>query len=476
MIKIFDELNFANEEKIAVIEGSQSFSFLKLKETILELASFIKAKKLPEGTRVGVPPMSAVGYLISVYACQIANKTPVAMPFTEGARRDGAIQQAKVAGLIHDPCENFELTLTNFQKQDSDDDDLLGNEAMIIFTSGTTSSKLKGVRLSHAGISSACAHMNEKMGVERSTFELVFASLDHAFGFGRCHSVLSAGGSLCLTKKNGLVSELYNLVNKHRCNALSTPPSVLASIISSPSKKADELAARIKLIQTGAMRFDVEYRKQLLNVFPNTRVFIHYGLSEAMRVTFFELNAHMDKVHTEGMPSRNVQIKIFDQEMRPLPTDKEGLIGVSGEHLCLGYLDDELWRQSLRKGFFITSDKGIIDKEGFLEFRGRSDDVINNNGILIHPDEIEQKIRPYLYPAVFSIVGTTDPQRKKDTLIALCVQNEAGLNLTTVWQKISAIDNSFKPNKVFFLERLPQTRSGKVNRKAIRDMIENQEH
>ena len=152
------------------------------------------------------------------------------------------------------------------------------------------------------------------------------------------------------------------------------------------------------------------------------------------------------------------------------------MIGVSGEHLCLGYLADELWRQSLRNGFFITSDKGIIDKEGFLEFRGRSDDVINNNGILIHPDEIEQKIRPYLYPAVFSIVGTTDPQRKKDTLIALCVQNEAGLNLTTVWQKISAIDNSFKPNKVFFLERLPQTRSGKVNRKAIRDMIENQEH
>lgn len=471
MTKIFDELNFSDEKKIAVIENGHSFSYLKLRKTVQELASFIEAKNLPKGSRIGIPPMSALGFLISVYACQIAGKTPVAMPFKDGVRRDGAIAQAKIASLMHDPIININLTLTTLQKYDSDNAASLEGEALIIFTSGTTSSKLKGVRLSHDCISSACAYMNDRMQVGHSTCELVFASLEHAFGFGRCHSILSAGGTLCLTKKL-FINELFELVEQQNCNALSAPPSILASIMRLSSNKVESLATRIKLIQTGAMRFDLEYRKSLVQALPKTRVFVHYGLSEAMRATFFELNANMDKAHTEGVPSNNVQIKIFDQELKPLPPENEGLIGVSGKHLCLGYLDDELWRKNIKNGFFITSDRGVVDQDGFLEFRGRSDDVINANGTLIHPDEIEQRIRPYLHPVNFSVVGIRDPQSVKDNLIVLCVQRQEGLNSKKVCQKIDVIENSFKPNRVVFLEEIPQTRSGKVNRRSLRSMIE----
>ena len=88
----------------------------------------------------------------------------------------------------------------------------------------------------------------------------------------------------------------------------------------------------------------------------------------------------------------------------------------------MGYLDEKLWRKQLIGDYFITSDTGVLDEDGYLVFKGRSDDVMNVNGVLIHPDEVEEKISNVWPELVFSVVGVLDPLGIKDCIIVLCLE------------------------------------------------------
>jgi len=305
--------------------------------------------------------------------------------------------------------------------------------------------------------------MNEKMEVDSDIRECVYAAVDHAFGFGRCHSVLKLGGTISLLKIDQGISDFLEVLEQDDCNALSAPPSILSTIIRVLDGNLSEIAERIRWVQTGAMRFDTTFRKSLINSLPNSRIFLHYGLSEAMRVTFFEINKHRDKLHTEGPSSRGVQLGLFDRQNMPVGKGDEGNIGIRGTNLCLGYLDNELWQSCLHNGWFITSDRGRFDDDGFLIFCGRSDDTINANGVLIHPDEIESKIQAAFPALSFSVAGLPDPQGIKDKIIAIFVEG-GEVSLASIKKGLSDTDRNLVPQKLFEVENLPKTRSGKVNR------------
>ena len=466
---LFNELKKSNLKKIALIEGEKQFLYEDLFSRIKNCADLVASQSFSKHGRVGLKPMTPTGLLISYYGCQLAGRTPVPVPFSDEERIQGAIAQAEIDYFLDDPTS---LSLPECKTEhDSWEKGTSSNpEALVLFTSGTTSNKLKGVRLSHNGISSSCNYMNELMGFDDNICELVFASIDHAYGFGRCHCVLKAGGTVVLPKNLKSLMRVSDLVEKHKCNALSTPPSILSSILRRAPKKIDLLSKRVRFIQTGAMRFDNSFRMNLVEKLPNTRIFLHYGLSEAMRVTLFELNSNIDKIDTEGPPSKNVSIAIFDKDLKMQDNKKEGLIGIKGDNLCLGYLDEEHWKKNIKDGYFITSDRGLLDNDGFLTFKGRNDDVINANGVLVHPDEIEKKILKVWPHLVFSVVGIDDPQKTRDSIVVLCVEGSSDLSLTDLNRNFSDIDANLIPQFIVSVDELPLTRTGKVNRNQLRKL------
>ena len=465
--KMHNEIASENEDKIAIIEGDIQLTYRELKFSIEKLSDYLTDSVQNKMKRVGLREMSPTGLLVSYYACQRANQTPVAVPFKDIERVKGAITEAKVGMFLHDPMQKFELEHVRKEMIAQPMNLLDEREALVLFTSGTTSRKLKGVKLSHSGISSSCRYMNDLMEVESNVVELVFAPLDHAYGFGRCHSILSVGGTVILPQSLRSINRIFEPVERYSCTALSTPPSILSSLLRLPDEKVDQLARRIEYIQTGAMRFDITFRKKLLSSFPKTRIFLHYGLSEAMRVTLFELNARPDKIHTEGLPSRDTKICIFLDHKPVERANVEGLIGVKGANLCLGYLDEKLWKKQLIGDCFVTSDKGVLDDDGYLVFKGRSDDVMNVNGVLVHPNEVEEKISDVWPELIFSVVGVLDPLGLKDTIIVLCVQKGFPITQEELASGLKNTDMRLIPQRIIEFEELPKTRTGKINRNAL---------
>jgi long-chain acyl-CoA synthetase len=461
MTNLYENLAVARSDALAIVTNTESLTYGHLFERIELFGGYLQAKGVHSGDRVGLRGLSDSDYLAAVYGC--AKIGAVAVPFgrDEGSERvNSAMRAANVKLMISNrPPGKLETTLSE-----------TFHEAMVIFTSGTTSSNRKGVILGHDGISSTASFMNRAMGVDSSIKECVFAPLDHAFGFGRAHSVLTANGTLVLPGMGNL-GKLLDTLEMPGINAFSTVPSILASILKFHTKRIRSAGANLRCIQTGAMRFDQSFRNQLCEIFPSSRIYLHYGLSEAMRVTFIELQTEVTKRHTEGRPAEGVDIAILGDRGEILQSGSEGTIAVRGKNVALGYLDQSAWHSTYRDGWFITSDRGKLDEDGYLIFSGRVDDVINTNGYIIHPDEIESRLHHLFSRQNFSVVGLSDPHGIKDKIIVLAVEGECYLTLEDLVVAMGDAPNYMVPKNIVSVNEIPRTASGKVSRTKLIEQI-----
>ena len=94
-------------------------------------------------------------------------------------------------------------------------------------------------------------------------------------------------------------------------------------------------------------------------------------------------------------------------------------------------------------------------------------DVINANGVLVHPDEIEQKILKHWPGLNCSVLGVQDPKKIKDTIIILAIEGKHDLSLHKILQQLINTDKAMVPQQILTFDELPKTRSGKINRKAL---------
>tara|TARA_B100001093_G_scaffold520495_1_gene616815 strand:+ start:13084 stop:14418 length:1335 start_codon:yes stop_codon:yes gene_type:complete len=347
------------------------------------------------------------------------------------------------------------------------------DEAMIIYTSGTTGIP-KGVILGNDGISHITTFMNNYMKVDDSISEMVVAPLDHAFGFGRCHAVLKTGGQICVGPSKLDIRLIQRLLTKKQINALSIMPSILTKIVDFASKHFAPIANNLNWLQTGAMKFELEDRIALCDLFPNTAICLHFGMSESMRTTFINLNDEPDKRHTEGKASEGVELAIVDEDKNILPANTEGRLVTKGKNFALGYVDHEIFEKNIHDGWFLSNDMALLDSDGYLHYKGRVDDVINLNGLLIHPDEVEVILKPVLSDHIFCIAGIEDPKKVRDKVIALFVESKVDekINIGYLSQKWGDQDRHLLPSHIFWLDEFPRTKSGKVIRAKLYDLVE----
>ncbi len=463
MRSLYDDIAGDVPAKAAVVTRGHEYSYAELLERIARFAGDLQVKGAAPGERVGIMDLSGIDFLGALYACVKIGATAVPLPKDEPARARAAMDAAGVRIVLKEYPTALSLSRCEHRP-----------EAMVIFTSGTTSEGRKGVILGNEGISTTARFMNRAMGVDSSIRECVYAPLDHAFAFGRCHAVLMARGTILLADDQRSFEPLFAALEAPGTNALSTVPSVLASLLKIGRRRFQSAGAGLRWIQTGAMRFDRSFRNDLCESFPDARIYLHYGLSEAMRATFMELQSTPTKRHTEGRPADGVEICVLGENGEQLGPSTVGTIAIRGRNLALGYLNAAAWRAASRGGWFVTADRGMIDEDGYLVFIGRADDVINTNGHIVHPDEIEGYLHGLLSPRNFSVVGVPDPRSIKDKIIALAIEGAAAVSAMDVARAMSGAPDFMIPRVIVPIERFPRTRSGKVIRAQLSEQIERQ--
>jgi len=193
------------------------------------------------------------------------------------------------------------------------------------------------------------------------------------------------------------------------------------------------------------------------------------------------------KAGSAGFPIPGFNVEILDPNGKVLPANQEGTVAIKLPMPpgCLAtiYKDEQRFKSSYlstHPGYYITGDGGYIDEAGYLFIMGRTDDVINVAGHRLSTGEMEEVLSSHSAVAECAVIGIQDALKGQVPFGLVVIKN--GINesddtlIKALKDKVRADIGAIASLKgLIIVERLPKTRSGKILRKTLRQMIDGQD-
>lgn len=203
-----------------------------------------------------------------------------------------------------------------------------------------------------------------------------------------------------------------------------------------------------------------------------------YGQTETL-MSLGHRQETLRKPQAMGIPIANNELAIIDERGSPLNADEVGELAIRAPNpqIMLGYWDDQERTESCylhtQDGcWFRTGDRAERDTDGHFFHRGRNDDVINSSGYRIGPAEVEDVLLAHPAIAEAAVVGAPDAERGE--LVVACIVlrpgHVASAELADELKRfVKAQTAPYKyPRAVHFMDSLPKTLTGKVQRNVLR--------
>ncbi|MCI0738454.1 MAG: AMP-binding protein [Gemmataceae bacterium] len=200
------------------------------------------------------------------------------------------------------------------------------------------------------------------------------------------------------------------------------------------------------------------------------------GMSECMVYCFNMVGSEL-KPGSCGRPAPGTVIELLDEDLKPVPESQEGVLCVRRD--SHPGMMKEYWRKPdrtqeiFRGSWYYTGDVLTKDKDGYVWFKGRNDDVIKASGYRISPFEVESCL--VCHPAVLEAAAIASPDSVRGQVVKafLVLRPEFGPSEELKCQIQEFAKNNMAgykyPRQVEFVEALPKTPSGKVKRKELRE-------
>jgi long-chain acyl-CoA synthetase len=250
-------------------------------------------------------------------------------------------------------------------------------------------------------------------------------------------------------------------------------PSAWAYIKKMSANRMSNYAHQLKYIEIGSEYMSVADKMQLSELLPNTRICMHYGLTEASRSVFLNFGNDFQNLDTLGKASPNVEVVIVGESGDSLSDNCEGEICIKGDHVArffLGLFEEEV-EDFFWKNYIRTGDCGIKLESGYVKIVGRKKEMINVGGKKVSPIEIEEVLNKIDGITSSACVGIPDPNGVLGEVVkAFMVGDPLLCNMTEVKNKIITSLESFKwPVEYVWIDDLPKTESGKIKRLELKN-------
>lgn len=465
-------------QKPALIENNIEVTYLQLWQRILSAAEYFKAAG-SKGDRVMLAANKSVSFVYAYFGAQLAGLVTVTVDSAVNSLRlkrifDSASPIA-IYGALDGVQSDYKVTPfseIDIEKKVDNAEIVFPNEndmADILFTTGTTGFP-KGVVLSHENEYSAATMINEFIGNTCDDVELLALPISHSFGLGRLRCTLVKGGTIDLLGSFANIKKFFREMETRKATGFGMVPSSWNFLKKMSSEKIGQYANQLRYIEIGSAPMKPEDKEMLIRLLPNTRICMHYGLTEASRSMFICFNEEKDHLNSIGHPSPNVSAKIFGENGEEMPAGEPGELCVKGGHICCAYwgADKDKYSESFFGEYFRTGDWGYKDGNGYFYLVSRKKELINVGGKKVSPIEIEEVIN--------GIDGVTDsaciavPDEVLGEVVkAFVVKDRAELSEKAVMDYAKSCLEGYKvPACVEFIDEIPKTSSGKVQRLLLK--------
>ncbi len=340
--------------------------------------------------------------------------------------------------------------------------------AVMIYTSGTTGHP-KGAELSHFQLYMNCTVAGELFGCRSDDVALAVLPFFHVFGLSSVLNLaLRYGGAVSIVPRFEAASVL-DAIETDRVTVFLGVPTMFQAVLGEDRSKRDLSSLRVAV--SGGASMPGEIMRSFEEEFAIV-VLEGYGLSETASGASFNRNEHERKPMSVGKPLWGVEMRVVDDDDRPLPAGEEnvGEIVIRGHNLMKRYHNrPQETADAMRNGWFHTGDLGYVDGDGFFFIVDRKKDLVIRGGYNVYPREIEEVL--YQHPAVLeaAVIGKPDPRLGEEVVAVVVTKPDASVAAEELIAFAKARLAAYKyPRDVRFVASLPKGPTGKILKKELK--------
>ena len=372
--------------------------------------------------------------------------------------------------------------LDTFPKEHVTEPTQLMDPSTIQYTSGSTGLP-KGATWGHKILVSIYPYQKYAMGTVET--DRVFGGADFGWSFGLIQCTiapLSMGASVLVYKGKFDVKKTYQLMQDYNITSFAFAPTAYRAMMAEGSEIIQNYRLQVRKFSSAGEPLNAEVIRFFKKNF-DREIYDHYGATETgMIINNYNATDMEVKPGSMGFPCPGYDIGLIDDKGNEVKDGEIGEIAVSRDSFpfyFLGYWNNpEKTEEKMRGKWMLSGDLAYKDKNGYFWFEGRSDDIITSSGYRIGPFEVESSLVEH--PAVKEVAVVGKPDEVKGEIVKAFVvltdqyKDKASKDLEKelsmyVREKLSKHEY---PREIEFLEDLPKTQSGKIQRFRLKNMMQ----
>jgi benzoate-CoA ligase len=384
------------------------------------------------------------------------------------------VRHVVVVGEIDgDRCVDFSRLVESADPRIETEPTSCDAPAFWLYSSGSTGKPKACVHLQHDMVVCADAYARGVLGIDASDRCFSVAKLFFAYGLGNAmYFPLAVGATSILWPGPVTPPIVYELIERHRPTLFFSVPTHYAMLL---AHHADEREFDLSSIRCAVSageslppaiftRFRERFGIEILDGIGSTEV-LHIFISNRRGEA---------RPGSSGIPVDGYEAKLLEDDGAPVPRGKVGTLWIKGDSTCASYWNRHgLTKRTIQGEWIRTGDHYYQDEDGYFWFAGRSDDMLKVGGISVSPAEVEHAFMDHQAVLACAVVGRPDGDGLIKPLAyvvprqSVVATPELALELQQLARQRLA--DYKRPRWVEFVDALPTTATGKVQRFKLRE-------
>jgi acyl-CoA ligase (AMP-forming) (exosortase A-associated) len=458
-------------------------------DALVDRAAAGLAARIAPGDRVALWLPKSVEMVVALFA--VSRAGGVAVPVNPGLKvpqvrhileDSGAVflvsQATRAAGLeTAVPVLSVERDWNGLMAVGDGVPEAEGGQALaaLLYTSGSTGAP-KGVMATHANLLTGARSVASYLATREDDRVLAVLPLSFDFGLSQLSTAFHAGGSAILLDYLA-PRDVLGAVLKHAATQLAAVPPLWMQLAGLDWPRETSL----RTLSASGGRMPLPLVRRLRELFPQAKLHLMYGLTEAFRSTTLPPELVDQYPDSVGRAIPDAEVLVVRPDGSPTADDEPGELVHCGPLVTLGYWQDEertarRFRpappQSRYGGTAVWSGDTVTrDRKGLIRFVGRDDEMIKTMGTRVSPTEVEEiALRSGAVSGAVAL-GIADPaagQRIRLVAAALLPEAEAEAQLRSAFR--AEAPSWMTPFDYRFLAEMPLSANGKIDRALVREV------
>jgi acyl-CoA ligase (AMP-forming) (exosortase A-associated) len=489
--------------KVAVKHGKDAITFEQLDTKSSALAYGLQKFGIGKGERVGILLDKSIAQVVSMLGVLRADFIFVLI--------NSNLKESQIRHILNDcgikllvASEKYSARFQNILKdteveivvRESELDEIADTYAgkntpsvrtsedigSIIYTSGSTGLP-KGIVITHRNLIEGAKIVSHYLGITTTERILGLLPFNFDYGLNQLISTLYKGCTIVLFKFF-MPNSLLNILIDEKITGLPAIPTIWSAVFNPQLCKIDpdQKYPALRYISNTGGKLPARIVKKIRQLFPTTKLYLMYGLTEAFRSTYLDPGEVDGRPDSIGKAIPNVWVEVINKKGKICEAGEVGELIHGGACVTKGYWNNpELTARVFRPNPILPKENQFLDRvvysgdlvkkdpEGFLYYVGRKDAMIKKEGYRVSPTEVEELLMGH--QDVFETVacGVESETAKIEIVALVTAKQEIDIKELYKFCRQRAPEYLI-PDRIVILDQFAKTETGKIDRpRAIKE-------